>query len=168
MRAGWDTAGCWDGWRNSARKKWMLKCLHGSVTVLCFNRFIPSKTFLYYSWPNNLPYQNCQHLEERRYLSVQCWIIILRVIISFNECKREEIQRKLSVVSLVKRDFNLTFIQSQILSLILYKILLFSPQLLESNFRAAKETLMTNERIKKLILPDSYYKVTSYLSINPS
>ena len=76
-------------------------------------------------------------------------IIILRVIISFNECKREKIQRKLSVVSLVKRDFNLTFIQSQILSLILYKILLFSPQLLESNFRAAKETLMTNEQIKK-------------------
>ena len=45
--------------------------------------------------------------------------------------------------------FNLTFIQSQILSLILYKIPLVSPQLVESNVRAAKETLMTNEQIKK-------------------
>lgn len=124
---------------------------HGSVTVLCFNRFIPSKTFLDLFWPNNLPYQNCQHSDFRvsTNSNVYYLIIILRVIISFNECKREEIQRKLSVVSLVKRDFNLTFIQSQILSLILYKILLFSPQLLESNFRAAKETLMTNEQIKK-------------------
>ena len=63
------------------------------------------------------------------------------------QTRREELPRILSVVSLVKR-FNLTFIQSQILSLILYKILLDSPQLVESHFRAAKETLMTNEGIK--------------------